>query len=285
MRFDEATASFEITVPIGTAARTLTISESRPGFGVVTVVGPPPGVEAAALLMARTRQVLSLDQDLSPFYALAANDPELAWVTTGAGRMVRSPTVFEDVVKTICTTNTSWAGTTRMVNALIEHLGTKAPGARLKGPFGRAFPTPAAMAAAGEDCYRKVAGAGYRAVYLLALARSVVEGSIDLEALGRLPAELLPDDELEQNLLALPGVGPYAAAHIMLMLGRYSRLILDSWTRPTYARLTGRRRLASDRLIERRFRRFGAYAGLAFWLFLTRDWLDAPSPSPVALQS
>ena len=37
--------------------------------------------------------------------------------------MVRSPTVFEDVVKTICTTNTSWGGTTRMVNALVEHLG------------------------------------------------------------------------------------------------------------------------------------------------------------------
>src|SRR3972149_1782826 len=27
-----------------------------------------------------------------------------------------------------------------------------------------------------------------------------------------------------------PGVGPYAAAHIMMTLGRYHRLILDSWT-------------------------------------------------------
>jgi 3-methyladenine DNA glycosylase/8-oxoguanine DNA glycosylase len=89
----------------------------------------------------------------------------------------------------------------------------------------------------------------------------------------------LPDDEVAAQLQALPGVGPYAAAHIMLMLGRYDRLILDSWTRPTYARLLGKKRSVSDRTIERRFKRYGRYAGLAFWLFLTRDWLadDAPA--------
>jgi hypothetical protein len=59
----------------------------------------------------------------------------------------------------------------------------------------------------------------------------------------------------------------------MLMLGRYSRLLLDSWTRPTYARLC-RRKLVKDAVIVKRFRRYGAYAGLAFWLFLTRDWVS-----------
>jgi 3-methyladenine DNA glycosylase/8-oxoguanine DNA glycosylase len=63
---------------------------------------------------------------------------------------------------------------------------------------------------------------------------------------------VLPDDEVAAQLQALPGVGPYAAAHIMLMLGRYDRLILDSWTRPTYARLVGKKRPVSDRTIERR---------------------------------
>jgi hypothetical protein len=57
------------------------------------------------------------------------------------------------------------------------------------------------------------------------------------------------------------------------MLGRYSRLILDSWTRPKYARLVGRRAV-KDTTIVRRFRRYGPYAGLAFWLFLTRDWVE-----------
>ena len=61
-----------------------------------------------------------------PFCAAAAADPELAWVTSGAGRMIRSPTVFEEVVKTICTTNCTWSATIRMVSALVEHLGEPA---------------------------------------------------------------------------------------------------------------------------------------------------------------
>jgi hypothetical protein len=48
-------------------------------------------------------------------------------------------------------------------------------------------------------------------------------------------------------------------------------LILDSWTRPTYARLSGRK--AADRTIERRFRNYREYAGLAIWLYQTLDWV------------
>ena len=114
---------------------------------------------------------------------------------------------------------------------------------------------------------------GYRGAYLLQLARSIDHGDLDLEAFATATAEELPDEELEARLLALPGVGPYAAAHIMMTLGRYHRLILDSWTRPTYAKKVGRASV-TDAGIERRFRRYGPYAGLAFWLFLTRDWVD-----------
>lgn len=191
----------------------------------------------------------------------------------GAGRMVRSPTVFEDVVKTICTTNTSWGGTTRMVNALVEYLGEPAPGALASGPHGRAFPTAQAMAGAPAHFYKKVVGAGYRSGYLKQLATDLTKGRVDLERLATVSRSELPDAEVDKQLQALPGVGPYAAAHIMLMLGRYDRLILDSWTRPKYARLLGQKRPVSDRTIIRRFRRYGPYAGLAFWLFLTRDWI------------
>jgi N-glycosylase/DNA lyase len=280
MRLDQKAWTFEITVPLtGLSARTVVISQARPGLGLITVTGRPPTPKVGASIMAQVRHVLSLDLDLTPFYAVAAEDPDLAWVRNGAGRMVRSPTVFEDVVKTICTTNTSWGGTTRMVNALVEHLGEKAPGAPPTGPYGRAFPTPEAMAAAPPRFFKKVAGAGYRGPYLQALAKDVASGRVELESLATRSRDELPDEEVAAQLQALPGVGPYAAAHIMLMLGRYDRLILDSWTRPTYGRLLGKKRPVSDRTIERRFARYGRYAGLAFWLFLTRDWLanDAPA--------
>ena len=255
------------------------ISQARAGYGVIDVRGRPPTPKVGAAVSAQVRHVLSLDLDLMLFYAMAAEDPDLAWVLTGAGRMVRSPTVFEDVVKTICTTNTSWGGTTRMVNALVEHLGDKAPGAPRTGPYGRAFPRPESMAAAPDRFYKKVAGAGYRGPYLKTLAKDVARGRVDLEQLARTSRDDLPDADVAAQLQALPGVGPYAAAHIMLMLGRYDRLILDSWTRPTYARLLGKKRPLSDRTIERRFKRYGRYAGLAFWLFLTRDWLADEAPA------
>ena len=183
--------------------------------------------------------------------------------------MLRSPTVFEDVVKTICTTNCAWSATRRMVGALVSELGEGDPATGR-----RAFPTPEAMAEADESFYKEVVRAGYRGAYLRALAASVASGETELEQLAASASPELPDDEVAARLLALPGVGPYAAAHVMMLLGRYSRLILDSWTRPTYAKLTNARKPPSDRTIERRFRRYGRYAGLAFWLFLTRDWVE-----------
>jgi 3-methyladenine DNA glycosylase/8-oxoguanine DNA glycosylase len=280
MRLDQKTWTFEITIPLaGLGPRTVIISQARSGHGQIAVPGRAPTPNVGAAILAQVRHVLSLDVDLMPFYAVAVEDPDLAWVLNGAGRMVRSLTVFEEVVKTICTTNTSWGGTTRMVNALVEHLGQKAPGAPVTGPYGRAFPTAEAMAAAPDRFYKKVAGAGYRGPYLKTLAKDVASGRVELESLARRSREDLPDEEVAAQLQALPGVGPYAAAHIMLMLGRYDRLILDSWTRPTYARLLGKKRPVSDPIIERRFKRYGRYAGLAFWLLLTRDWLVDEAPS------
>jgi 3-methyladenine DNA glycosylase/8-oxoguanine DNA glycosylase len=275
-RIDEEKWTLELTLPVdGARPRTVIVSAGRPGYGRVDIAGREPGAAARARLLEAVKHVLRLDEDLSPFYEVALADPELAWVAKGAGRMLRSPTVFEDVVKTICTTNTVWSATVRMVSALVEHLGRPAAGAP-PGAFGRAFPTPVAMAEAGEDFYRDVVRAGYRGAYLRSLAASVAGGELDLEELARADAEELPDDEVGARLLALPGVGPYATAHIMMLVGRYSRLILDSWSRPKYLRVSGAKR-AKDSIIERRFRPYGPYAGLAFWLYITRDWVDDDS--------
>jgi 3-methyladenine DNA glycosylase/8-oxoguanine DNA glycosylase len=265
----------EVTLRLdGAGPRTIRIAEGRPAHARVVVAGAAqtrPALAAAA-------HVLRLDEDLSPFYEQAASEPELAWATGGAGRLVRGQTVFEDVVKTICTTNCAWSATERMIGALVRHLGEAAPGAAPDSALGRAFPTPAAMADAPLEFYRDVVRAGYRGAYLRDLATSIAAGTLDLEELGTASADELPDDEVEARLLALPGVGPYAAAHIMLLLGRYSRLILDSWTRPKYARVTGRK--VKDSTIARRFRRYGPYAGLAFWLVLTRDWIEDDEGAP-----
>lgn len=260
---DEEARTLTCTLLVGERARTVVVRAGRPGYAELEIPGRAPSRADTATLLGLVSHMLRLDADLSSFYALVAGDDDLAWTASGAGRMLRSPTVFEDVVKTICTTNCAWSGTVRMVGALVGELGADDPATKR-----RAFPTPHAMAAAREAWYRDVARTGYRGAYLRTLAADVAAGRLDLEELDD-PA--VPDDEVADRLLDLPGVGPYAAAHVMLLIGRHSRLVLDSWTRPTYARLSGK--TASDRAIERRFRRYGEHAGLAFWLYLTRDWV------------
>jgi 3-methyladenine DNA glycosylase/8-oxoguanine DNA glycosylase len=272
-RIDEEARTLELTLRVSKGKpRTVGVAQGPPGRASITVVGPAPAPELAQALLERIGHLLRLDEDLSDFYARVQDDPDLAWAGAGAGRLLRSATVFEDVVKTIATTNCAWGATVRMVGALVEHLGEPAAGASLDGPYGRAFPSPAAMAEAGDDFYKNVVRAGYRGPYFRSLAESVASDELDLEELAEASADELPDEEVAARLLALPGVGPYATAHIMMLLGRYTPLILDSWTRPKYARVNGRK--ASDKTIERRFRRYGRYAGLAFWLYLTRDWVD-----------
>jgi 3-methyladenine DNA glycosylase/8-oxoguanine DNA glycosylase len=261
--------ALETTLPVPGGARTVRITQAGKRLRVEVVKGPA-GVKAQGVLAATIAHMFRLDEDLSGFYAVAAADGELSWSVAGAGRMLRAPTVFEDVVKTICTTNTAWSGTRKMTRALVDNLGLEAPGGR------RAFPSPEAMADASMDFYREVIRAGYRGPYLKQLATDVTEGRIDLEALND---PEVPDDEAAMRLLELPGVGPYAAAHVMLTsLGRYSRLVLDSWTRPTYAKLAGARSALKDATIERRFKRYGEWAGLAFWLYLTRGWVEDGLP-------
>jgi 3-methyladenine DNA glycosylase/8-oxoguanine DNA glycosylase len=147
-----------------------------------------------------------------------------------------------------------------MVDALVAQLGQR-------GTHGNAFPTPEAMAERPETFYRDSIRAGFRSKFLRATAARVADGAVSLAALTD---RSLSDDAVESQLLQLPGIGPYGAANVMLLLGRYSRFVLDSWTTPTYSRLAGLKTRLSQSHLERRFGHYGRYRGLAFWLYTTR---------------
>ena len=142
-RLDLEARVLETTLPIPHGARTIRLTERR-GKLRIDAVADNVGERARDALRTTVAHMFRLDEDLSGFYGLVRDDPELDWCSLGAGRMLRAPTVFEDVVKTICTTNTAWSGTRKMTAALVAKLGVEAPGG------GRTFPTPAAMAAADE---------------------------------------------------------------------------------------------------------------------------------------
>lgn len=222
------------------------------------------GKRAAVKVVQDVRHMLRLDEDLTEFYSAMAADKEFAWVERqGAGRLLRSPTVFEDLVKTITTTNCSWALTVKMVTGLVHHLGRETLDGR------NSFPTPQAMAEAPLSFYSDAMRSGYRAPYFKELAERVAQGELDVE--GWLTSEM-PTPALKREIKRVKGVGDYAADTLLRLIGRYDGLALDSWVRGKFARMRGR--AARDEKIARYYSRFDEWRGLALWCDMTRDWLE-----------
>jgi 3-methyladenine DNA glycosylase/8-oxoguanine DNA glycosylase len=233
------------------------------------------GAKTLAAAADVVRGVLRLDQDLAPVRAALAGAPRLlACVDAGGGRLMRAPTVFEDVVKMLCTTNCSWELTRVMVERLVENAGAPGPGGR------RAFPTAAALAQRPASFFRDVVRAGYRAPYLKELATRFARGTLELESL-RDPT--IPSELVYERLRSIVGIGPYAADNLMRLLGHNDRLGLDSWCRARYRKLyprTPKGSAALDAAIAKRYRPYASHSGLAMWLDLTRTWHEPKADWP-----
>ncbi len=219
----------------------------------------------------KARWVLGLDDDLAPFYAVARREPKLAKVVeNAAGRILRSPTLFEDTVKTILTTNTAWSGTIRMVGALVDLYGEPSP----NDPAQRAFPTPERLAGANVEALRREARLGYRAPYVHVLAEQVARGDLDLEALKTAD---LPTEELRKELLALNGVGPYAAANLLMILGRTDFIPIDSYALKMVSNEFHGGEPVTPREVEAAFERWGPWKGMAFWFWEWAEGWELPA--------
>ena len=224
------------------------------------------GEQATRKIIRDVRHMFRLDDDMSHFYKAVADDPDFSWIaSSGAGRLLRAPTVYEDLVKMISTTNCSWALTDKMINSLVDALGRKSNDGR------RSFPTPEAMSSMSEKFYRENIRSGYRAPYLKELAERIVSGDIDVESW--LTSEL-PTPDLKREMKRVKGVGDYAAENMLKLVGRYDGLALDSWVRGKFARIHNGARKTSDKRIGRYYSRFGEWRGLALWCDMTRDWLE-----------
>lgn len=243
------------------AGRVIELSLAGAGDGAsVSADGDFSGAEQAEIV-ATVAWMLALEQDLAPFYEAARHEPKLAAAAAGAkGRILRSATLFEDVVKTILTTNTAWSSTRRMVANIVNLFGDPLPA----DPARRAFPTPASIAASDEATLRQEARLGYRAPAVLALARDVASGAFALEALRTAD---LPTPELRVRLLAIKGVGPYAAANLLMLLGHYDAIPIDSWALTVVSKEWHAGAAIGPAEVEAAFARWGQFKGLAYWFW------------------
>jgi 3-methyladenine DNA glycosylase/8-oxoguanine DNA glycosylase len=207
--------------------------------------------------------MFGLDMDFSLFYAASRGEPKLARAKKRAlGRVLRSPTLFEDVIKTLLTTNTLWAATKNMTLKLVNEFGEPLP----KDTIRKAFPTPEAIAASTSDGLKEKIRVGYRAPAIHQLAVRVASGQFDLESLK---TSNLPTLELRKKLLTINGVGPYAAANLLMILGRHDFIPIDSYAMKVVSHEWYRGGPVTAKEIEKRFEKWGEFKGIAFWFW---DW-------------
>lgn len=242
------------------------LRSKRDAIDVVVTSDAPLSKEARQDIRAQLACCLEFDFDLPSFYRYAARFPQYRWIPrSGAGRMLRSPTAFEDAVKILCTTNCTWALTTMMVTNLARVAGRSRDGVHYT------FPSPAALAALSERELRVQCKTGYRAPYIKALAVRVASGEIDPEGWRTSGKETA---SLAEEIASVKGMGPYAVGNMLRLLYRHDSLALDSWVRAQFSRIHKRGRKVSDRVIERYYDEYGQWRGLLFWLEMIRSWHD-----------
>lgn len=264
------------------------IHQIQPGVPLL-VFGIPGGAQGESLLE-QLRTMLALDEELDTFYSLCDQDEGLRWVRDkDAGRRLRSPTVFEDLVKCQLRARAAPSRVRPIVTGLCRGLGV------LTNLRRSAFPTPQVMADAAPRFYERELAAGSLAAPLRALAECCASGAFYPESLRRPPrrfSEFLDDEErfndllgeelewqfrIEQLLSRLPGFGPRARDLMLPILGCYDRLASDAATLRAWQERFMRQRGPAPRAMNamkpmaRRVAPYVLYGGLAQRLLLSGD--------------
>lgn len=261
-RFDEQTVTLSYVNQLN-SGRVVELVMRQASTGVAVDIDAQLDDPEIEEVRQKVSWMFGLEQDFSAFYEQAQGEPKLRKaIELGRGRVLRSPSLFEDVIKTILTTNTIWGSTRNMAQRLTEHYGEALP----NDPARRGFPTPQRLAEEDPEGLSQKVRSGYRSPYIIELARQVASGSLDLEALKTEP---LTTPDLRKRLLALKGVGGYAAANLLMILGHYDAIPIDSWALKVVSHEWYGGEPVSPAQVEAAFAKWGDWKGLAYWFW---DW-------------
>ena len=268
--WDTHTHTVVTTLSLAGGAVTVRVHQAKRGEALSVTADRPltrADVNEARRLLHR---MLRLNEDQALIASFHKADPR--WKKSGRGRLMRSPTLFEDIIKTVTSCNVTWPSTVNMNTRLCRFFGERSE----SGLY--AFPSAQRLARARPATLRARAGVGYRDERIVELARLTVRGETD-EAWFENPAT--PDEDIRAALLELPGIGPYAAHNIMQLLGRYSHLPLDTESM-RHARMvlgmTGSEREIIKRM-RAHFEPFGPHAFRSYWLELWEFYEGKQGPA------
>ena len=220
-------------------------------------------------------RMFRLDEDFDEFYKIASESNDFLWVINyGAGRLLRTGSLWEDMVKMLCTTNCTWRLTQIMTENLVTKLGAK----KVSGETGhtiQAFPEPQDLVNQTEEFLRTEIKMGYRAPYLLEFANQVASGEIDLDQFEK---DSLSSVELYKQLKQIKGFGDYAVSNLLKLLGRYDNMGADSWSSQKFSQKHNKGKKADAHKIFSHYKKYGKWAGLFFWMDVSEDWYTREIP-------
>lgn len=229
------------------------------------------GAAVERVVTAEVRRIFGLDFDLVGFYRMAKADAALAPLIEQLHglRPTLSPTPLEMLVGSITAqqVNLSFAFACRA--RLVRRWGTavRVPGGELY-----AFPEAAALARARVREFRALKYSTRKGEYIRDLARAVVDGALDLDALAG-----APNAEIVERLTGLRGLGRWTADWFLARCcGRGDVCPAgDLAVRKAFVHHYGRGRQLTEEAIRRRARGWGAHQNLAVHYLLAGMRLNA----------
>ena len=236
----------DVRVRWGPQARRLSIQVTAPQVTTSDVV----------YVRNRVRWMFRADERFDDFWlACAAKKRMVKCSQLKLGAMLRSPDLFEDIIKTLCTVNCTWRNTIAMVQMLCERYGNVSP--TNQNRF--SFPAPCSIAEQTETDLKN-ARVGFRARYIKKCSEIIASGELNLDDL----IQNQDPSELRETLLALPGIGPYAANHILVLLGHYHYVPCDSEVCAYLGLPVGTPQAKVEEIVSHRYREWGKFAFLAY---------------------
>lgn len=170
--------------------------------------------------------LLGLRVDLTDFYHQSVRKTPRVLELVKKFRGVkppRFPTIFETLVNAISCQQVSLTVGLLLLNRLVQDYGRAATYHTSHSVAQHAFPLPGDLSDLKPDGLRKLGFSAQKAKYIVGLAKSIVNGEVNLENLRS-----MNDEDALEYLQLIPGIGRWSSQYVLLRgLGRLHRFPAD----------------------------------------------------------
>ncbi len=199
-------------------------------------------------------------EGLGAFYEMARRDPILRHAVMHRYGMqdTDGADLFSSAILAVCLQMAPMKRSEFMMDCILRRYGDAA---EFDGKRVVAWPSAGKMAKADEGELRRFCKLGYRAKYIVAIAKRISSGFPDLDELKELPQQ-----EAREKIMELPGIGDYSAD----IINPHGGFPIDVWSADVFGLLffgrepkNGREEI--EKVKAEGLRRWGKWAWLAFY--------------------